>query len=249
MSTRTATRVAAEKAADNKAKVDDINQREESKERASRLTLARTEEKAIKAWKDGGEKGKRPATPNLDAIRKGYNDRQNGVTAPVKKEQTMARATHTSTDKPCEFYFGDKAMPPSRNRLPDLGWDCTAGIGGKGVKRIKAKEFRTMLVEQFNIENPDQPTWEVKLPNGNVVGCRVPGKAKPAANDKLPASLKAGADLVKAPAKKAAAKKATTKAPAKKAAQKQVTPRPKKAAAKKATAARTTRRTATRKSK
>lgn len=62
-------RQSAEKVAANAAAVQAINEASAaSTDRVERLNLAREERKALVEWTAGGQKGPRPATPNMDAV-------------------------------------------------------------------------------------------------------------------------------------------------------------------------------------
>lgn len=238
------------------------------KARTDRMMKVRAQQDALKAWQRAGSpEGERPDTPDYDAMTTKNID--NGGRAMAKPTTTTGTGRAAATVTYCR---GGKPINRSRYFLGFMANDTTKHIGGDDVKRLTTAGFRDMLAS-VKILDPENTTWQVELPNGEIVGAFVKGDKLPKAIDlagykpkpgdmvrggtaRKPKAATAPKAATKSPARavdKATAKKAaaTKRAPAKKTAvAKKVTTNfktPKKAAAKKTVAAaRSTRRTAKR---
>lgn len=119
---------------------------------------ARTEKAALDQWVARGRKGKKPATPNLDAVQ----------AAATPKKAPAARKRSTSTTprqaQTVDFSHDGKACPPSQNRLSSLAWYYTKGIDGD-EPRISAAAL-TALLAKAGIDEPNAKAWTHTLPNG-----------------------------------------------------------------------------------
>lgn len=186
-------------------------------DRTKRAAAAKTELTAEKAWKQGGEKGDRPSTPNLDRIRYEHEN-------PGAKRQRRSRSGGSTRVAPSvRWTHNGEPVTDSMNKLSTMAYFFTKDLGGKGSKRIGAADFRKVLAK-LGVEDPEHTTFEVTLPNGITVGAvhngtgpatradkptkRTPAKATPAKSTTKRTTAKA------APAKKSTTKKA---APAKRA--------------------------------
>lgn len=126
-----------------------------------------------------------------------------------------------------KWYRAGQLLKDSMHKLSTVAYFFTRGIKGH-TDRMPAKEFRSLLVTDFKIAEPETSTWRVVLPNGEDIGAVAPG-------GKLPELSAADAKKVTAPRRASSTTAAAKAAPTKKAATKKAAA-PKKAPAKKAAA-------------
>ncbi len=131
-----------------------------------RYDLAKTESKNLKAWEKAGGKGRRPSTPNLDALKQESADRAAGIKpkrkTPKKSGDTGPRGTTV------QFYVDERKMPDSQNKLSSVAYQATAGIGGDDVVRISVKDLKDILAD-VGIKDPSNTVWTVELANGKTL--------------------------------------------------------------------------------
>lgn len=133
---------------------------------------AKVEQKALKAWESKGGKGKRPATPNYDAIKDKYAAKQaNGGRAPRKARTRKTGETSTPRGTTVRFVIDGKPMPDSQNKLSSVAWYHTAGVCGDDSPRCSVTELRAILADcKPPIVDPSNEVgWEVELSNGKTV--------------------------------------------------------------------------------
>lgn len=152
-------------------------------EHALRVAAASKESKLLREWTRGGEKGERPATPNLDAI----NNGEKGATARRASGATAKASTPRAAKPPKgdKLFTIEGAKGPKRN-LSDLAYDATKGLGPKGT-RLSIADFRKLLVRlgcdpdgEFDVTLDNGKHVIVKKLNPNVV-VNAPEAAKHAA--------------------------------------------------------------------
>lgn len=148
---------------------------EASKDKATRLTNARREEKAMKDWIAGGRKGAKPDTPNLDAIQAGTPTGGNGGGSGSPKAP-RAKLINVPKDG-LRFYVDGKPVRAKKNTLLDVDWDFTAGIDKDHPARISAPALRNLLGEK-GVTTLDEP-FEVTLPNGHKLELKASPSTEP----------------------------------------------------------------------
>lgn len=220
-------------------------ERHDVDELAALAAEARKEHAACKEARAAGKE--LPHTPATDEIQRRYSEMTN-----TRKPKVQSEGSGRTKGRTDIVYFHDgKPMPGSHaHKLSTLAYFHSRNLVAGCDARCSTKEFVNVLVG-LGVENPGEPGWIVELPNGITVECRVAGEAsafvadvKPSAQmtaaratakartkAALPESLKAGAELVKAPSKPRG--KVAKQTPGGKArAARQVTPLPKKSPAK-----------------
>lgn len=178
---------------------------------ADRLKLqaaAKAEAAALAVWKKAGSKGKRPSTENLDKLNNEYDARLKGEAIPriAKPKGERAPRTGVQATGDVQFYRNGKPLVESNNRLSRLAWRSTFGMSKNSPDRITTEALVEYLAKNHKITDPYSPSWEVTLPNGQVIACR------PNANAAKTEAPAAKSEAPKAKATKAAPAKATTKA-------------------------------------
>lgn len=134
-----------------------------------RIKAANEEAKAVKAWRLAGEKGKRPATPNIDAIEL----KQPSVLPNGSKRS--APKTKRADARPMTYLRNGKPMPISANKFSCLAYQCTKGIKSTDSPRMSTAELSALLAKA-GVKAPTTTEWSVELPNGVTIGAQFAGK-------------------------------------------------------------------------
>lgn len=126
-----------------------------SDDRIERLQLAKEEGKAVRAWKAAGSKGKRPATPNTEALE---------AKAPVRSSGSKP------APKPrIDFYKNGILVTSPQNVI----YHGTRGLKSKDSVRCTSSEFYAILEsKRFGIADPKHSEWEISLPSGVVLSTK-----------------------------------------------------------------------------
>jgi hypothetical protein len=138
--------------------------------RADRLFQAKAEHKALAAWRNDGEQGDPPATPNLDAV----NAEKKSGAKPMSTSKKAARPEAGSI----RFWHNGRPLADIDNYISRLAYDDTRGLG-EGGKTLTSQQL-TDLLFAAGIESPTTTTWEFELPNGRWIGAALKGDDTPA---------------------------------------------------------------------
>lgn len=187
-----------------------------------RLKLIKEEQAALKAWQAGGEKGARPATPNFDVVVAGVAKPNGARKSASKSSDRQPRVTVT-----VEFFTGHSNLAANNGRHNRL-----SAIAARN--KMSIVDLRKLLADA-NITDPETTRWTLTLPNGNVVGARLPGDPLPEKPAKAAKSSKA-TKATKATKSSKSSKSTTPAKTGKSLARADVTPRPKKQTTKRAAA-------------
>lgn len=133
--------------------------------RLERANRAKDEARRLKAWEDKGSKGRRPATPNLDALNAAADERAE------KRGRTSAMA-------PGLRFFqqipdrAEKRLADSSNKYSCLAWQYTRGCDKRDPERRLSTEELTKVLKRLGVTDPLGSEWTAKLPNGVVLSAR-----------------------------------------------------------------------------
>lgn len=189
-----------------------------ARRRAIRMTAAIDEARALREWKQAGEQGDRPATPNLDEIEA---EKENPEMAQKRKSKS---SRGPGRPKQTVVFAVDGEVQVHKTRSYSLGYlayDHTAGLAKGDAKRLTTGEFKDALAKA-GVKDPTGGPWGPITLGGKVFEAVLPG-TRPKPVPAKPAATKSTAKKAATPAKKATAKKpaaAKKSAPAKKAAAK-----------------------------
>jgi len=135
-----------------------------STDKAERYNLAKQEKAALKAWREDGEQGEAPATPNLDAL---HADYESGKDSTVKKSKKASKSTNPRDDKAEGIVFMYNGKPVAHNFLARLAANL----------KMPVVDFKALLAEQ-GIDAPQTTTWAVMVGDA-AVGAVLPGDDVP----------------------------------------------------------------------
>lgn len=140
----------------------DADAEQAAADRVARLMAAKTEHAALTAWSKSGSKGKRPATPNLDAINQQH---QSGV------KMTSRKSKSTNPRPPRgEITFMQNGKELAHNHLARLAANA----------KVSSEQLMADLAE-LGVTEPRTTTWAVEY-QGRWIGGVLKG-------DKVPAEL------------------------------------------------------------
>lgn len=131
---------------------------------------AKGESKLLKEWERSGGKGKRPETPNYDAI--AAKSAANGGRTPSKKSRAKKDGGDSAPrGTTVRFVVDGKPMPDSQNKLSSVAWYHTAGVCGDDSPRCSVTELRKILadVRPPIVDPSNEVGWTVTLSNGKEV--------------------------------------------------------------------------------
>lgn len=137
-----------------------------STDRLERVRLAKAEARALKAWREAGERARRPETPNLDSIDAG--ERVPGKVRSIRPSRAQVR-------------YLRNGVAPARTRPWTLGYvasQCTARVV-EGKARLTVAEL-TEVLAGLGVEDPHAPGWSAELPNGVTISCEAAEPARAA---------------------------------------------------------------------
>lgn len=118
----------------------------DGKTRLSRLAAAKTETAKLKAWEAKGSKGRRPATPNLDALEaESKTDRKPGGAkkGPVSTGAGRTLGVHTKGGKS----LTDDEVRRWIAKHPDLSWSASTDAIRESGRSCSNARFRRILAE------------------------------------------------------------------------------------------------------
>lgn len=137
----------------------------------ARRNAAKAEHKALKAWKDGGEQGDRPATPNLEAVQA---DHDAGKTA---TQRVNGKAKGKGTPRVAQtvrFHHDGRPVSDAQNKISSVAYWYTKHIESDDSPRMSTAALKAMLIETgIKADELTTTEWEVELPNGIVLSTTI----------------------------------------------------------------------------
>lgn len=140
--------------------------------KVARYEAAKAEWAALKAWKQAGSVGDRPATPTLDA-QNGENAGGKGARPASKARAPRApRQPRAAMPAGLRFHRNGRPLASSRgSQFACLAYFYTKGVDGNRP-RITTGELRAILTAA-GITDPTTTEWEHTLPNGVTLSARI----------------------------------------------------------------------------